>query len=50
VKAPGTPKRTTFFPAKSSALETGAGPLSVIRVKVASGNLSPGWIGMTVPP
>jgi hypothetical protein len=46
VKAPGTPKSTTFFPPKSSALETGFGPPSVICVNVASGNLSPGWIGM----
>src|SRR6185295_6234744 len=34
------------FPAKSSALVTGLGPPSVICVNVASGNLSPGWIGI----
>jgi hypothetical protein len=46
VKAPGTPKRTTFFPANSSFVEREAGPFSVMCITVASGNVSPAWIAI----
>ena len=50
VKAPGTAISTTLRPGKMSAEARGAGPSSVITVKVASGTLSPTLMLMLVVP
>ena len=41
VKAPGTAKRTIFFPLKMSSVECSLTPLSVFSLNVASGKRSP---------
>src|SRR5882724_12712794 len=41
VKAPGTPKSTTFLPANTSRVEMGRGPSAAMVCRVTSGILSP---------
>src|SRR5579862_9579060 len=49
VNAPGSAKRTTFLPSKSSDVVIGFGPPSFICINVADGILSPTLIVMFAP-
>ena len=47
MKAPGTAKRATFLPRKSSSVVMSFGPSGVICFSVTDGILSPTWMVMS---